>query len=225
MVRPLTDVLRIVFEMVTEVIESELVVRAVGDVGRIGFLARDRTQELMYDLEGTELIAFLIECGLVLHVCGVIYIGTVGIDDADRETQGGIYLPHPDRIAAREIIVHRDDVDAFCGERVQERRQGRDERLAFAGAHLRDGPVMEDEAADELDIEMPLIERTHRCLAYGRERLGQEIIERLPRLDAVPEVVGEAFELFVRTRLHGAFERVHAFDHPLRPPQERVCTL
>ena len=99
--------------VVAEVVEAELVVGAVGDVGGVGDLA------------------FLV-VQLVL-------------DHADRHAQKAVEPSHPLGVAAREVVVDGDDVNAFAGQGVQVCRQRRDERLAFAGLHLRDPAAMQDD--------------------------------------------------------------------------------
>ena len=49
---------------------------------------------------------------------------------------------------------------------------------------------MQRGAAHELDVEVALAERALRGLADGGERLGQQVVERLAVLVALPELVG-----------------------------------
>ena len=126
----LDHVLHPVLHVVAQVVEAELVVGAVGDVGVVGDLAL-----------------------LVVHAVD---------DDADLEAEEIVDLPHPFGIALGEVVVHRHHVHAAPGERVQIDRQRRHQRLAFAGLHLRDAALVQDHAADELDVEMPLPERALR---------------------------------------------------------------
>ena len=95
-------------------------------------------------------------------------------------------LAHPVGVAAGEVVVHRDDVHALAGERVEIDRQRRDERLAFAGLHLGDAALVQHHAADELDVEMALAERALGRLAHGREGLDQDIVELLAGRPARP---------------------------------------
>ena len=64
-------------------------------------------------------------------------------------------------------------------ERVEDRRERRDERLALAGAHLGDPALVEDGAADQLDVEVAHLERPLHRLAGHREDLGQDVVEGL----------------------------------------------
>ena len=77
----------VVFHVVAQIVEAELVVGAVGDVGGVGLAA--------------------------LLVVEPVH------DDADRQAEEPVDLPHPLGVAAGEIIVDGDDVDAFAGERIQ----------------------------------------------------------------------------------------------------------
>ncbi len=96
-----------------------------------------------------------------------------------REPEEAVDLAHPLGVARGEVVVDGDDVHAAAGQRVQVGRQGRDERLAFAGLHLGDLALVEHHAADELDVVVALAERALGRLAHRRERLGQQRVERL----------------------------------------------
>ena len=87
----------------------------------------------------------------------------------------------PFRVAAGEVVVDGDDVDALAGQRVEEDGQGRGERLALAGFHLGDRPVVEHHAADQLDVVVALAGGAARGLAAERERLRQQVVERRRR--------------------------------------------
>ena len=105
-------------------------------------------------------------------------VGQVGNDHADAEAEEAVDLAHPVGVAAGEIVVDGDDVDALALERVEIDGEGRDQGLALAGAHLGDLAAVEDDAADQLHVIMALAERAHRRLAHGGERLGQDVVER-----------------------------------------------
>ena len=66
---------------------------------------------------------------------------------------------------------------ALAGQRVEIDRQGRDQRLAFAGLHLGDHAAMQHDPAHQLHVEMALAERALRGLAHRRERLDEQIVE------------------------------------------------
>ena len=105
---------------------------------------------------------------------------------------------HPLGVAAGEVIVHGDDVHAFSGERIQVHGERRDERLAFAGPHLGDRALVQDHAADELDVEMPLAERPLRGLADRREGRHEDVVDGLAGREFGPEGLGARRELGIR---------------------------
>src|SRR5215467_1191982 len=79
---------------------------------------------------------------------------------------------------------------AAAGERIEVDRKRRDQRLAFAGFHLRDPAFVQDHAADQLDVEMALAKRTLGSLPAGREGLHQDVVERLAVGDLFLELIG-----------------------------------
>ena len=166
--------------VVAEVVEAELVVRAVGDVAGVGDLPF-----------------------LVVQVV---------LDDADRHPEEAVDAAHPFGVAAGEVVVDRDDVNALAFERVQIRRQRRDERLAFAGLHLGDLAAVQHDAADELHIEVPHVQDAAASLADDREGLGQQVLDRLALGQALAELDGLAAELFVREPLGLGFFRIDLGD-------------
>ena len=103
----------------------------------------------------------------------------VVLDDADRHAEEAVDPAHPLRVAARQVVVDGDDVDALAVERVEVGGQGRDERLAFAGLHLGDLAAVQHDAADELHVEVPHVQHAAAGLADDGEGFGQQIVERL----------------------------------------------
>ena len=86
---------------------------------------------------------------------------------------------HPLRVAPGEVVVDGHDVDAAAGQRVEDRGQRGHERLALAGAHLRDPALVEHGPTDELDVEVAHAERPLHGLAGHREDFGQDVVEGL----------------------------------------------
>ena len=134
--------------VVAQVVEAELVVRAVGDVA------------------------------VVLRA---LLVGrrVVGDDRADLQAEEPVDPAHPLGVALGEVVVDRDEVHAAAGERVQVRRQRRDERLALAGLHLRDPAEVQGGAAHDLHVEVALAEHPLAGLADGGEGLGQQVVEHV----------------------------------------------
>ena len=103
----------------------------------------------------------------------------LGDDDADLEPEEAVELTHPLGVALRQVVVHRDEVHAATGERVEVRGQRGDEGLALTGLHLRDPAEVQCGAAHDLHVEVTLAERAHARLPDRGERLGQDVVEVL----------------------------------------------
>ena len=124
---------------------------------------------------------------------------------------------HPLRVAAGQVVVDGDDVDALAFERVQVGGQRGDERLAFAGLHLGDLAAVQHHAADQLHVEVPHVEHAPAGLADHGERLDQQVVERLAVGDALAELDGLVAELLVGERLDLRLERADLRDARTEP--------
>ena len=74
----------------------------------------------------------------------------------------------------------------LSGDRVEDRRERGHEGLALAGPHLGDLALVEDGAADQLDVEVAHLERPDHRLAGHREDVGEDVVERVLDLRDVP---------------------------------------
>jgi hypothetical protein len=116
----------------------------------------------------------------------------VVLNDADSEPQKRVELTHPFRIAAGQVVVDGDHVNAAPAQSIQIDGCSGYQRLALAGRHLGDAAPMEDDSADELHVEMDhfpgrrlvadrervlAIGKTSSALLYYRERLGQNFLQ------------------------------------------------
>ena len=162
--------------VVAQVVEAELVVGAVGDVGGV--------------LRAPLLVAEPVH------------------DAADGEAEELVDLAHPFGVAARQIVVDRDDVHALAGQRIEIGGQGRDQRLAFARLHLGDHAAVEHDPAHELHVEVALAERALGRLAHRGEGLVEDVLEALAGRKAPLEHVRARAQLGVRELLELGLERV-----------------
>ncbi len=184
-------------------------------------------------------VAQVVEAELVVGAVGdVAGVGGAALrevhgvlDAADRQTEGREDLPHPLAVALREVVVHRDQVDAAPGQRVQVDGQRRDEGLALAGRHLRDLALVEDDRPRKLHVEgdhvpgdrepanVPrLAAETPADLLDHGERFGDEGVELLSFREARPELGGLPRQRFVGETLEPLELGVDLVDerpHPL----------
>ena len=122
-----------------------------------------------------------------------------------------VHGTHPARVPARQVVVDRDDVHA-PRQCVEIGGKCCDQGLALARLHLGDAALMEDDAADQLDVEMPLAESPPRRLTDGREGFRQQVVERFAAGQTVAVRDGPFTESLVRARLGVTLERIDLLD-------------
>ena len=117
-------------------------------------------------------------------------------------------LAHPLRVAAGEVVVDGDEVDALAGDPVEIRRQRRHERLALTGLRLGDPAEVERGAAHELDVVVALADGPGRRLTHDGERLDQEVVDVGTVVEPLTELVGLGLECVVGQCLDFRTQRV-----------------
>jgi hypothetical protein len=167
--------------VVAQVVETEFVVRAVGDVGGVGGLLV-----------------------LVLHLRQV---------DADGEAEKTMQSPHPLGVAIGQVVVDRDHVDAVAGKRIQVGGQRCHQRLALTGPHLGDLAIVQDHAADQLNIEVTHAERALAGLANDGKSLRQQRIQRFALGHPGLEFSGLAAQRLVGQRADPRLQGVDLAHH------------
>ena len=161
--------------------------------------------------------------GAVDDVAGVFDLPRVVVvavlDRRDADPERVVDRLHPFGVAPRQVVVDGDDVDAVAGQRVEEDRQGRRQRLALARLHLGDRPVVQGHAADQLHVEVTLADAAPRRLAGQREGLGQQLVERLAAAGALAQRVGLGAQPLVVEQLHLGLDRVDPLGALLIRPE------
>jgi len=103
-------------------------------------------------------------------------------------------------------------MDSLAGQRVEIHRQRGDQRLAFAGFHLGDIAFVQNHAADQLHVEVPLAEGTLGRLAHGGEGRDQQVVKALSSRDLLAEFGGAGLQRFIGQRDEFRFEGVDGVD-------------
>ena len=167
------------------------------------------------------IVAQVVKAELVVRAVGDVCLihglalGRLDLVDheADGQAEETVYLAHPLGVALGKVIVDRYNVHALAGQCVQIRRQGRDQRFAFAGLHLRDASLMQHNAADHLHAVVPHAQHAPRRLAARRKRLRQQVVERFAVLVTRLELVGLGAQLCIRQLFVLLLERVHLISN------------
>ena len=142
-------------------------------------------------------------------------------------------MTHPFGVAAGQVIVHRHHMHAGAVEGVEIDRQGRHQRLAFAGLHFRDHAPVQHDAAHELHVEMALSQGALRRLADCREGIGQQVIQSLARRQPALQPAGPRLQFVVGERHQGRLQLVDLIDRfietlmkrSLADPNSRLATV
>ena len=136
----------------------------------------------------------------VLALPGGVVVALLDRGDADAEhVVDGL---HPFGVAAGEVVVDGDEVDAVAGQRVEEDGKRRGQGLALARLHLGDRALVQDHATDQLHVVVALADRAAGGLAGQGKGLGQQIVERLAVGRALAQIVGLLAQLGIVEQLH-----------------------
>ena len=165
-----------IFHIVAQIVEAELVVGAVGDVGAVGGLAFAIVQAMD--------------------------------DDAHRHAQEAVDLAHPFAVAPGEIVIDRDHMHAFAGQRIEIGGQGGDQGLAFAGLHFGDIAPVQHNAAHQLHIEMALTQGALGGLTHHREGFRQQVLQGFALFQTGAESRRHRGQFGVRHDLEAVFQGV-----------------
>ena len=153
-------------------------------------------------------------------VVGVLALLVVEVvdDDADREAEELVEAAHPLRVAAGQVVVDGDDVDALAFERIQVARQGGDQRLSFTGLHFGDFAFVKDHAADQLHVEMAHVEDAAAGFADDGEGFDQEVVERGALSDSFFEFDGFGGQVDIGEFAKSGLEGVDCRDQGQHAP-------
>ena len=108
-------------------------------------------------------------------------------------------------------------MDALASERVQVTGQRRDQRFSFTSSHFGDPAAVQNDAADELDIEVPHVKDAAAGLTANGEGFDQQVVERFAVFNALLEVDGFLGQFGVGELLERGFEIVNGGDHRTEP--------
>ena len=93
---------------------------------------------------------------------------------------------HPLRVAARQVVVDGDDVDAFAFERVEVCRAAwRPASCLRRSSSRRSCRLCRHHAADQLHVEVPHVQHALAGFADHGERFGEQVVDRLAGGDAL----------------------------------------
>ncbi len=184
--------------VVPQVVEAELVVGAVGDVGLVGFPTAHRPQVLIALIVG--------------HVVRVEEEGRLVLDNPHREPQEMVDGPHPLGVALGQVIVDGDQVTPLAFQSVEVEGQGGNQGLALAGSHLGHLALVQHHAAHQLHVEVAHARGALGRLPHRGESLYQKIVQGLASLEPVDEFLRFITERFIGQSLEPGLKSVDLLD-------------
>ena len=201
-VAPLDVVLERKLHVVPQVVETELVVGPVRDVGPVGVLPGGGLES---GPKGVDHFQVPLRRRSAVRAVSARPRGEV---PADRlfgklrvlpgEHVGGLVVYHPDLHSERQedgrhpggvpggqIVVHGDEMGAPSRQGVEVEGQDGDQGLSLPCFHLRDSALVKNYSPYELDVEMPHGQGPFRRLPRDGESLGKNLLENPFRLGEI----------------------------------------
>ena len=115
-------------------------------------------------------------------------------DQSYLESEVTVDLPHPLAIASSQIIVYRNDVNTLTCQSVQVYRQGGNQGFTLTCFHLSNTPLMQNDAALDLDREMFHTQDAPSCFTHCSEGFGQNIFQALSIRESAFEQISFRFQ-------------------------------
>ena len=147
----------------------------------------------------TQIVEAHLVVGTVSDVAGIrgaaLLRGESVNDEANGQSEEAMDFSHPFAVAAGQVVVHGNDVNALSGESIQIGGQHGHEGLAFAGLHLGDTALVEHDAADQLHAEGFHSQNTPCRLTGGGEGFGKKTVQRFSRIETLPKFIGLGAQL------------------------------
>ena len=161
------------------------------------------------------------------NIAGIGFFPLIVIQPVHNQTDGKaeetMDFAHPFAVTPGKVVIHRDDMHALAGKRIQIGRKNRDERFPFTRLHFGNAPLMKHNAAYHLNIER--LHPQHAPCRFTRsgECLRQKIVKRFAVLQALPEQICLSAQLLIRQRGVFVFQRHYALCNRMDLFQFAVC--
>ena len=115
-------------------------------------------------------------------------------------------------------------MDAFTGQRVEVRRQGRSQRFTFTSTHLGDAAIVKHHTAQQLDVEVAHAEHTLTGFANDGKGFRDQVFQHFAFFQARAEFSSFRFQLVIREFFHRRFHTVDDIDNFAHTTQRTVVT-
>ncbi len=165
----LADIFRVISKMVSKIIKTKLVIRTVSNVSIVCL----RAVALFYERLNNFVVSFLITLFIIFFEVGILFggipVGVLAVYNTNRKPKEIINLPHPDSVTPSQVIVYSYDMHRVTIKCIQVDRRSGSQRLTLTGLHLGDGSFVHHNPAHQLNVVVPLTQRTLSHLTDNRE--------------------------------------------------------
>ena len=169
---------------------------------------------------GLHIVAQIIKPKLIIRRIGDItgigrrffIIGLLRVNNPRGQAQSPIDFRHPLRIAARQIIVDRNDMHTLPGQSIKIGRESGHQGFTLTSFHLCDIALMQEYAAHQLYIKGAQTQGALSGLAAIGKGLWQQAVQILTRCRARPQLSRLGHETLIIQSLKFRFKRVDFLD-------------
>mmetsp|Transcript_5283 Transcript_5283/g.9148 ORF Transcript_5283/g.9148 Transcript_5283/m.9148 type:complete len:264 (+) Transcript_5283:2240-3031(+) len=149
-----------------------------------------------------EVVEAQLSVGQIHHVTFVSLLSVRylhgGLHQSNAESQEAQDLPDVLRVAARQVVVGCDHVDAaLVLERCQEGRQQRHDGLPLTCLHLRKPLLVQHQATQQLHIEVPQLQHSPNRLPQGGEGFVHRLVIEAGGLNPLSQFFGLRTQLII----------------------------
>ena len=138
-------------------------------------------------------------------------------DQPRRQSEKSVDTTHFFAVAARQVVIDRDDMHALTGQRVQIGGHRCDQCFSLAGLHFGDTPLVKQDTTDHLDAERALAEDARGSLTHGGKGIRQNIIRILALREPFLQAGRCCTKLVLAHALIGRRQRIHCADDRFQP--------
>ena len=174
---------------------------------------------LIYDHVVTQIIKPQLVVGAVGDIRIISRLAILGIEIMNDQTDGqaeiAIYLAHPLTVAAGQVVVDRDHMHALSGQCVEVGGQNNRLRFTFTGFHFGDTALVQNDTAQNLHGKVWCSQYPVSRFTADGKSVGKNIVQRLPRRQAIFEQLRLTLELTFRHGVVFVLERQHLIANRL----------
>ena len=152
--------------VIAEIIEAELVVGTIGNIGGISFLTGT-----WFEVTHTFVFVILVDVFWIVDKAGV------SNNNSDRHAEEVVNWSVPAGVTLCEVVVYSYNMNTFSCQGIEICWKKSDEGFTFTSLHLGDVAFMECDTTDELNIEVAHLKDAAACFADKCKSVWKNLIK------------------------------------------------